>query len=138
MTLSCLGYHFLKDDHFVICLSKCNDHMKMSCPQKCLMQNSYWICRHECNPKRCEWRSLFLFCKCPSCECKCECICMWCKYLLLECLVQKSLSNMQTWMQPYDGATENFLWCKCLPGRCICKLPVLWDIVIFNESFEDS
>ena len=73
-----------------------------------------------------KWKSLFLLCKCPSRGCKCECGCMWCKCLFLECLVQKSLSNIQTWTHPYNGASENFLWCKCLLGRCERKFLYKW------------
>ena len=28
-------------------------------------------------------------------------------------------------MQPNDDANENFLFCKCLPGRCMCEIFML-------------
>ena len=121
---SCFGYLFLKGDHFFLFVLVC-EQVQWSgenvMPQQCLMQNPYWICRHECNPRRCEWKFLFLSCKCPSCGCKCEFVCMWCKCFPLKCLMQRSLSNMQTWTQPYDGATENFMRCKCFLRKCICE-----------------
>ena len=72
--------------------------------QQCLMQNPYWICKHDRNLVMV--RMKILLCKCPLCGCKCEC---GCKCLFMECLMQKSLLDMQTWMQPYNGANEDFV-----------------------------
>ena len=46
-------------------------------PQQCLMQNPYWICKHDRNLELV--RMKILLCKCP-CGCKCKCdvnVCSW-------------------------------------------------------------
>ena len=93
-------------------------HMDM--PQQCLMQNPYWICKHDRNLVMV--RMKILLCKCPSCGCKCKCRC---KCLFMECLMQKSLLDMQTWMQLYDSANEDFLECKCPFMRMQMQMYVL-------------
>ena len=116
MTPSYLDCHFLKEDHFyfsLVCflfVSKCNDHMKMSCPNNAWCKNAYWICRRECKHMMVQSENLYsCYANALHGRCICECVCMWCKCLFLECLVQKSLLNMQIWRQPYDGTNWKLL-----------------------------